>query len=117
MAKAKIVLDDDGLFYGIKILCPGCLFMGGSSIPHILWVKQLPAGMKESPHAKNKPHWDWNGNLDKPTFRPSLLNYIDTPNGRRCHSWITDGCIEFLGDCTHALKGQTVDLPEITEEA
>jgi hypothetical protein len=29
-----------------------------------------------------------------------------------CHSFVTDGRIQFLGDCTHALAGQTVDLPE-----
>jgi hypothetical protein len=31
-----------------------------------------------------------------------------------CHSFVTDGRIQFLGDCTHALAGQTVDLPEWT---
>ena len=30
-----------------------------------------------------------------------------------CHSFITDGRIQFLGDCTHELKGQTVELPEV----
>ena len=29
-----------------------------------------------------------------------------------CHSFVTDGRIQFLADCTHALAGQTVDLPE-----
>ena len=28
-----------------------------------------------------------------------------------CHSFVTDGLIQFLGDCTHALAGQTVDMP------
>jgi len=32
-----------------------------------------------------------------------------------CHSFVTDGRIQFLGDCTHNLAGQTVDLPEITD--
>jgi len=32
-----------------------------------------------------------------------------------CHSFIRDGKIQFLGDCTHALAGQTVDLPELPE--
>jgi hypothetical protein len=31
---------------------------------------------------------------------------------RVCHSFVTDGKIQFLGDCTHALAGQTVELPE-----
>lgn len=31
--------------------------------------------------------------------------------GKVCHSFVTDGCIQYLGDCTHRLAGQTVDLP------
>jgi len=30
-----------------------------------------------------------------------------------CHSFVTAGKIKFLGDCTHALAGQTVDLPDM----
>lgn len=30
-----------------------------------------------------------------------------------CHSFIKDGMIQFLGDCTHELKGKTVKLPEV----
>jgi hypothetical protein len=29
-----------------------------------------------------------------------------------CHSFVTDGRIQFLNDCTHPLAGQTVDIPE-----
>lgn len=29
----------------------------------------------------------------------------------RCHSFVRAGRIEFLSDCSHALAGQTVDLP------
>ncbi|MGC4033677.1 MAG: hypothetical protein QM754_18485 [Tepidisphaeraceae bacterium] len=28
----------------------------------------------------------------------------------RCHSFVRDGQIEFLGDCTHELAGKTVPL-------
>lgn len=31
--------------------------------------------------------------------------------GSCCHSFVTDGRIQFLGDCTHELAGQTVPLP------
>jgi hypothetical protein len=30
-----------------------------------------------------------------------------------CHSFVTDGKIQYLSDCTHAMAGQTVDLLEI----
>lgn len=28
-----------------------------------------------------------------------------------CHSFVTDGFIQFLADCKHAMAGQTVPLP------
>ena len=29
-----------------------------------------------------------------------------------CHSFVVDGRIQFLGDCTHELACQTVDIPD-----
>jgi hypothetical protein len=55
--------------------------------------------------------WTWNGSYDKPTFQPSLLISKDYP-AQRCHSFVKDGKIQFLGDCFHELKNQTVDLPD-----
>ncbi|GAB0156239.1 hypothetical protein CHRYSEOSP005_15030 [Chryseobacterium sp. Alg-005] len=54
--------------------------------------------------------WDFNGNLDKPTVRPSILVHPNHKNGR-CHSFITDGKIQYLIDCDHELAGETVELP------
>ena len=81
--KGKLCFGEDGytLFY-----CPGC----------------------DGPHALNTNRWTWNGDCDKPTFSPSVLV---TGGGTRCHSYLREGRIEFLGDCAHALAGQTVDLP------
>lgn len=81
--------------------------------------------------------WGWNGDHASPTFTPSVLvtsgHYVDgQPEGGscwckwnaehpgdpspykcyRCHSYVTDGRIQFLGDCTHQLAGQTVELPD-----
>jgi hypothetical protein len=52
--------------------------------------------------------WRFNGDMDKPTIHPSVL----AVGAIRCHSYVTDGMIQFLGDSEHALKGQTVPLPE-----
>lgn len=63
--------------------------------------------------------WQFNGDFEKPTFSPSFLTWNDpNPNARpgkfrdgwRCHSFIKDGKIEFCGDCTHSLAGQTVPM-------
>ena len=36
--------------------------------------------------------------------------------GKVCHSFVTNGRIQYLGDCTHKLAGQTVDLPDWEDE-
>lgn len=86
--------------------CPGCECL------HQVW------------HGRNnKPSWDWNGNAEKPTFRPSLrIQWAEASGGiggdgavkeMTCHLFITDGKLQFLDDCTHHLKGKTVDMKEL----
>lgn len=69
-------------------------------------------GCEES-HVFNK-RWEFNGDLKKPTFTPSYLvqGMIGGKVGL-CHSFVKAGMIEFLGDCTHALAGQTVPMVEL----
>jgi len=102
MAKIEIVGPQKGeselwISPDYTFFCPGC------NCDHGVWTSK-----------KNKlgAIWSFNGNMDKPTFSPSLL--ISSP-GRNycCHSFVTDGKIQFLSDCTHKLAGQTVELPEI----
>jgi len=61
--------------------------------------------------APNGTGWTWNGSMDAPTFTPSLLVH-GGGQSPRCHSFVTDGRIQFLSDCTHKLVGQTVEIPE-----
>lgn len=61
-------------------------------------------------HFVKVPSWEWNKSMDKPTFRPSIKVTGGT-SGIVCHSFVTDGLIQYLGDCTHALAGQTVGVP------
>ncbi|MNE77447.1 hypothetical protein D3C80_1737640 [compost metagenome] len=92
MAKIKDVIYNKES-YGWRINCPAC--------------KQI--------HVVNKT-WSFNGEYEKPTLSPSLLvtalfmgdieNYV-------CHSFVTDGNIQFLSDCTHDMAGITVELPDV----
>lgn len=88
----------------------------------------------EEMHAINGG-WAFDGNLEAPTFSPSVLatsgHYspgwkgpscwctyrVDHPDCsfkcRRCHTLIEAGMVEFRGDCTHALAGQTLPLPDL----
>ena len=113
MSRARVVLNDEVEVQGVAIRCPGCKWSDGSPMDHYLNVK-CPPELKESTYNAGRPHWEWNGSLDKPTFSPSLL--VDAGQRFLCHSFIRDGRIEFLNDCTHELKGQTVDLPEIPDD-
>lgn len=54
-----------------------------------------------------RPTWAFNGDMEKPTFTPSLF----MPD-RVCHLFMTDGRIQYLSDCTHHLAGQTIDMVE-----
>jgi hypothetical protein len=88
--------------------CPGC--------------EQLHAVKIEGPHA-----WTWNGDVNSPTFTPSVLTTYrwskslepgDDPGQWQddiCHCFVTDGQIQFLGDCTHGLLGQAVPMPDLPD--
>lgn len=96
---SKVVQKSDEL---LQFHCPGC--------------RRIHAVQSGSDFG---PNWAWNGSLEKPTFTPSVLvTYngadagVDGAPPAVCHSFVTDGRIQYLGDCTHSLAGQTVDLPE-----
>lgn len=79
------------------------------------------------PNPLTGARWLWNGSLDSPTFSPSILvrgtmpitddeharimngEHID-PKPLVCHSFVRNGRIEYLSDCTHEFAGQTLDL-------
>lgn len=93
MAKLIPVTNVGGAHAGYMFDCPGC----GHS--HVFSDK-----------------WQFNGDLAKPTFTPSLMNRSTRDKDFVCHLFLRDGVIEFCGDCTHALAGQSVPCPEFEAE-
>jgi hypothetical protein len=86
--------------------------------------------------------WTWNGDAANPTVSPSLLirgghfspdhkpgdpcwctynrDNPDNPTSfacSRCHLHIVNGRIAYCGDCSHALSGQTIPIPDWPEPA
>lgn len=60
--------------------------------------------------------WKFNGNMQNPSFTPSLLNREIDKDGKVksiCHLFVTDGKIIYCGDCTHELSGQTIPMSEV----
>jgi hypothetical protein len=105
----------------IMFWCPGCDGMHGIRVGD-----------------GSGPRWGYNGDPEKPTFTPSILSqydrahppvnaenleewkrvpWVQTKVHEVCHSFVTDGRIQFLNDCTHELAGQTVDIPDWDDHA
>lgn len=102
--------------------CPGCgkahqvraSIRGGVPTPD-------PADPDWTPPAEYyeaREGWTWNGSASRPTFMPSVLVTYNGPDAGQdgappaiCHSFVVDGQMQMLGDCTHALAGQTVPIP------
>lgn len=90
--------------------CPGC-----NEIHHYWIDKPNESGAQ----------WTFNGNPEKPTFRESMLirvpavdndcNIIPDKWESVCHYFVTDGRIDFCGDSTHPLVGQSAPLPELPD--
>ena len=114
--KLRMAKDDAGGVFA-RFWCPGC------EKSHLVRVQ-------------GEGSWGFNGSVHAPTFTPSVLvtsgHYIPghfdnecwckynaaRPGQEKpfectaCHSFVTDGRIQFCPDSTHAMAGQTVDLPD-----
>lgn len=81
-------------------------------------------GCKET-HPFQVPRWSFNGDMEKPTFSPSLLVYESGRNRAenqapsrktQCHLFLTDGVIQYCGDCPHELAGKSIECPDWRDE-
>jgi hypothetical protein len=62
------------------------------------------------------PNWTWNRDCEKPTLKPSVLTNGANAEGLVvCHSWVEDGEVHFLADCSHSLAGKSVPLLDVVE--
>ena len=95
----------------ITILCPACRE----------YVKQTYTDTDEAWWTNCGIHtldlgdgkWSFDGNMDAPTINPSIKairHYKDVEFV--CHSYVRNGRIEYQGDSTHSLAGQSIELPD-----
>jgi hypothetical protein len=110
VARAVRVVNSDGSELGFSIHCLGC------DHRHVLFTRPWKKDLTKA--SLDGPVWSFNGNVDRPTFSPSLVVHEakwddGTIAHHRCHSFIRDGQIQYLSDCGHSMAGRTLDLPEI----
>lgn len=110
----------DGTREYFEFYCPGC------KQTHLYYTK------------RKGPTWTFNGDMQAPTFQPSLLLLREewtppvTPENldewqkkqwpqvkvaKTCHLNITGGMIQFHGDCWHELKHKTIPMVPIPEDS
>lgn len=106
---------------GFTFYCPGCR--------HLHAIRTVAGS-----NAAGAPKWSFNGDMESPTFAPSLLCYYEEPvpnpgeteeqawdrwerkepvslaRHTTCHLFLTAGMLQFLGDCPHELAGKVVAL-------
>lgn len=95
--------------------CPGCEEM-----------HYIPTDMDD------RPRWSFNGNVDSPTFSPSVRirgkqtikvdgkwtgewvrDAAGNPIDGCCHYFLHDGVLKFCTDTTHRFAGQNIPLPDL----
>lgn len=111
MAKVRDIGNGAFAFY-----CHGC------GHEHVYYTK------KDNPQ---RPCWQFNGDLNNPSFTPSLLNRWGTHvpgykpagpepvynDGGTCHLYVTNGKINYCNDCTHGYNGkQGVEMKAYEKE-
>ena len=94
-----VVTKVGGPILGYTFECPGC--------HHHHWF---------ATHESQPVVWKFNGDFEKPTFAPSLINKSLGVQQDVCHLFVRDGKIQYLPDCTHELKSTTVDMVDLGEE-
>ena len=57
--------------------------------------------------------WSWNGNTEKPTLKPSIRS---KSGDTICHTFVNDGMVRFLDDCSHEFADQTLELLDVEDE-
>jgi hypothetical protein len=108
-------MSTNGIDHGTRLImwCPGC------DDVHSIEIEN-----KET-------KWQFDGDLESPTITPSIKvsgtqwnegDHFHKPNHQvapgqptTCHSFVTAGQWQFLGDCTHVLAGQTVDMVDLPD--
>lgn len=97
IVQARQVTYKDRTWTNHYYWCPGCNALHGIAI----------APDKQ----ENGASWSFTGTLECPTYAPSQLTKWKRGDTEFCcHTFIRNGQIEFLGDCTHELKGKTVPM-------
>jgi hypothetical protein len=110
--------------------------INGKVIAYVIECPACKCSHEFYTNCEGRPKWSFDDNVESPTFSPSMLvrgqlypsgnawptddEYRRMRSGEQlkmkptiCHSYVSEGKIQYLNDCTHSLAGKTVELPEM----
>jgi hypothetical protein len=70
-------------------------------------------------HQYQVPRWTFNGNIEAPSFSPSMREFYRAKDGGEktlCHYFLTDGIMKYCGDSPHDMAGKEMPLADIPED-
>lgn len=103
MKLKEIPVSEDNTNGNYMHYCPGC--------------KQLHM-INTLVRNNNGAIWSFDGDVNNPTFSPSIHIHSTDAKGNRhtsCHYFIKSGYMHYCNDSRHELSGQIVELPNIPE--
>lgn len=91
---------------------------------YLHWCQGCKYGHLYQTDPSRSPSWNFNGDIERPSFSPSMRIYTPAHNDGEfahpeqtiCHYFVTDGQIQYCDDSRHELKGQTLPLEPIPED-
>jgi hypothetical protein len=86
----------------LRLIRPGCYehWCSGCAAPHRLEIgARMPSGQRLG----------FDGDIYRPSFEPEIVH---EDGDRVCRYLLRGGRLHFAADCTHALAGQSVELPD-----
>lgn len=117
ISQIRRITNTNGVAYDVLVFwCPGCEIVGEDG------EKQAGAHMLPiTDPGDGRPQWNFSGDVEHPTLSPSILSRVkyrrvgDVVSPLVCHSFMKQGMLEFLGDCTHQYANQTIPLPPLPD--
>lgn len=115
--KLRRYVDAKGAPIGWSHYCQACRQI------HVFNVEQPTRAWPEF-GIKGGVRWTFNGNLERPTFGPSMLitaGGFTSEAGKKvkkrtvCHYHLQDGILKYCADSPHAFANKQVPLEEIPE--
>jgi hypothetical protein len=92
---------------------------------YLHWCLGCQCGHVYPTNRINGPNWSFNGNVEKPSFTPSMRIFTPAgpygendemvPEKTICHYYVTDGQIAYCSDSDHELAGKTLPLEPIPD--